>query len=133
MANIANRFPSVHRACALRLPGRQWSVWRGGLAVPFNVPRRSRRPIDAATLIPHMLEAFMARDRGFRKSRGEWFTATPHKHNRNTPMHALMLRGDGIIAIRYVTAAARKRTGQRCAENNCETYPISTRKLELIR
>jgi hypothetical protein len=28
-------------------------------------------PIDAATLIPHMLEAFMARDRGFRKSRGE--------------------------------------------------------------
>ncbi|OZA23435.1 MAG: hypothetical protein B7X93_12150, partial [Hydrogenophilales bacterium 17-61-9] len=24
-----------------------------------------------ATLIPHMLEAFMARDRGFRKSRGE--------------------------------------------------------------
>ena len=28
-------------------------------------------PIDGATLIPHMLEAFMARDRGFRKSRGE--------------------------------------------------------------
>lgn len=28
-------------------------------------------PIEAATLIPHMLEAFMARDRGFRKSRGE--------------------------------------------------------------
>lgn len=26
--------------------------------------------VDAATLIPHMLEAFMARDRGFRK-RGE--------------------------------------------------------------
>jgi hypothetical protein len=25
-------------------------------------------PVDAATLIPHMLEAFMARDRGFRKS-----------------------------------------------------------------
>ena len=25
-------------------------------------------PIDATTLIPHMLEAFMARDRGFRKS-----------------------------------------------------------------
>ncbi len=25
-------------------------------------------PIDAATLIPHMLEAFMARDRGFRKA-----------------------------------------------------------------
>lgn len=25
-------------------------------------------PIEAATLIPHMLEAFMARDRGFRKS-----------------------------------------------------------------
>ncbi|MGB4912683.1 MAG: DUF2274 domain-containing protein [Candidatus Dechloromonas phosphoritropha] len=26
-------------------------------------------PIDAATLIPHMLEAFMARDRGFKKSK----------------------------------------------------------------
>ncbi len=26
-------------------------------------------PVDAATLIPHMLEAFMARDRGVRKSR----------------------------------------------------------------
>ena len=25
-------------------------------------------PVDAATLIPHMLEAFMARDRGFRKA-----------------------------------------------------------------
>ena len=25
-------------------------------------------PIEVATLIPHMLEAFMARDRGFRKS-----------------------------------------------------------------
>ncbi|MHB1590047.1 MAG: DUF2274 domain-containing protein [Sulfuricella sp.] len=25
-------------------------------------------PVDAAALIPHMLEAFMARDRGFRKS-----------------------------------------------------------------
>ncbi|MGK2914963.1 MAG: DUF2274 domain-containing protein [Porticoccaceae bacterium] len=24
--------------------------------------------VDAATLIPHMLEAFMARDRGFKKS-----------------------------------------------------------------
>lgn len=28
-------------------------------------------PIDATTLIPHMLEAFMARDRGFRKTRGK--------------------------------------------------------------
>ncbi|MCL4777323.1 MAG: DUF2274 domain-containing protein [Gammaproteobacteria bacterium] len=27
--------------------------------------------VDAATLIPHMLEAFMARDRGFRKGSGE--------------------------------------------------------------
>ena len=27
-----------------------------------------REPVDAATLIPHMLEAFMARDRGFRKT-----------------------------------------------------------------
>ena len=26
-------------------------------------------PVDAATLIPHMLEAFMARDRGFRKTK----------------------------------------------------------------
>lgn len=26
-------------------------------------------PIDAATLVPHMLEAFIARDRGFRKAR----------------------------------------------------------------
>ncbi|OYY79846.1 MAG: hypothetical protein B7Y33_04745 [Hydrogenophilales bacterium 16-62-9] len=25
-------------------------------------------PVDATTLIPHMLEAFMARDRGFRKA-----------------------------------------------------------------
>jgi hypothetical protein len=28
-------------------------------------------PVDAATLIPHMLEAFMARDRGFRQTRGK--------------------------------------------------------------
>ena len=28
-------------------------------------------PVDAATLIPHMLEAFMARDRGFRRGRGK--------------------------------------------------------------
>lgn len=28
-------------------------------------------PIEVATLIPHMLEAFMARDRGFRKSRAK--------------------------------------------------------------
>lgn len=26
-------------------------------------------PVDSATLIPHMLESFMARDRGFRKTR----------------------------------------------------------------
>lgn len=25
-------------------------------------------PVDAATLIPHMLEAFMARDRGFKRT-----------------------------------------------------------------
>ena len=25
-------------------------------------------PVDAATLIPHMLEAFMARDRGFKRA-----------------------------------------------------------------
>jgi hypothetical protein len=25
-------------------------------------------PVDSATLAPHMLEAFMARDRGFRKA-----------------------------------------------------------------
>jgi len=28
-------------------------------------------PVDAATLIPHMLESFMARDRGFRKTRAK--------------------------------------------------------------
>ena len=28
-------------------------------------------PIDAATLIPHMIEAFMTRDRGFRKTKGK--------------------------------------------------------------
>lgn len=28
-------------------------------------------PVDAVTLIPHMLEAFMARDRGFRKGKGK--------------------------------------------------------------
>ncbi len=28
-------------------------------------------PVDAATLIPHMLELFMARDRGFRKTRAK--------------------------------------------------------------
>ena len=27
--------------------------------------------VDAATLIPHMLEAFMVRDRGFRRQTGE--------------------------------------------------------------
>ncbi|TAM22412.1 MAG: DUF2274 domain-containing protein [Rhodanobacter sp.] len=27
-----------------------------------------REPVDAVTLIPHMLEAFMAGDRGFRKA-----------------------------------------------------------------
>lgn len=33
--------------------------------------------VDAATLIPHMLEAFMAGDRGFRK--GATIKATPPK------------------------------------------------------
>lgn len=28
-------------------------------------------PVDAVTLIPHMLEAFMARDRGVRRKRGQ--------------------------------------------------------------
>jgi hypothetical protein len=28
-------------------------------------------PVDAAALVPHMLEAFMARDRGFRKIGGK--------------------------------------------------------------
>lgn len=28
-------------------------------------------PVDATALIPHMLEAFMARDRGFRKTERE--------------------------------------------------------------
>ena len=28
-------------------------------------------PVNAATLIPHMLESFMARDRGFRQTRAK--------------------------------------------------------------
>jgi len=28
-------------------------------------------PVDAVTLIPYMLEAFVARDRGFRRGRGQ--------------------------------------------------------------
>ena len=28
-------------------------------------------PVDAATLIPHMLESFMSRDRGFRKTKAK--------------------------------------------------------------
>ncbi|MFK4754657.1 DUF2274 domain-containing protein [Oceanobacter antarcticus] len=28
-------------------------------------------PVDAVTLIPHMLESFMKRDRGFRQGRGK--------------------------------------------------------------
>ncbi|KSJ03945.1 hypothetical protein AO994_25235 [Pseudomonas aeruginosa] len=35
--------------------------------------------VDAATLVPHMLEAFMAGDRGFRK--GDASKATPSKPN----------------------------------------------------
>lgn len=33
--------------------------------------------VDAATLIPHMLEAFMAGDRGFSKGRGEDVRPSP--------------------------------------------------------
>lgn len=33
-------------------------------------------PVDAVTLIPHMLEAFMARDRGFRRGRQKVATPT---------------------------------------------------------
>ena len=29
------------------------------------------KAVDAATLIPHMLEAFMAADRGFKRGRGD--------------------------------------------------------------
>ena len=36
-------------------------------------------PIDAAALIPHMLEVFIARDRGFRKAR------QPNRASRATP------------------------------------------------
>lgn len=36
-------------------------------------------PVDAVTLIPHMLEAFMARDRGFRRGRGKDARSTPIK------------------------------------------------------
>ena len=38
-----------------------------------------REPVDAAKLIPHMLEAFMARDRGFRKT-GATLDATSSSH-----------------------------------------------------
>lgn len=47
--------------------------------------------VDAATLIPHMLEAFMARDRGFRSSRARpqsasrLQTAMPEKPGATTP------------------------------------------------
>ena len=34
--------------------------------------------VDAATLIPHMLEAFMAGDRGFRKAMSELTVAYPY-------------------------------------------------------
>ncbi len=40
-------------------------------------------PIDAATLIPHMLEAFMARDRGFRKSAAKGEAASRPKPASN--------------------------------------------------
>lgn len=36
-------------------------------------------PVDAVTLIPHMLEAFMARDRGFRRGREKDAYSTPIK------------------------------------------------------
>lgn len=47
--------------------------------------------VDATTLIPHMLEAFMARDRGFRssharpKSTSHLQTARPEKPGVTTP------------------------------------------------
>lgn len=34
-------------------------------------------PVDTVTLIPHMLEAFMARDRGFRRGKGRGARSTP--------------------------------------------------------
>lgn len=34
-------------------------------------------PVDAVTLIPHMLEAFIARDRGFRRGRGKGVHSSP--------------------------------------------------------
>ncbi|MCD6706590.1 MAG: DUF2274 domain-containing protein [Thiobacillus sp.] len=40
-------------------------------------------PVDAATLIPHMLESFMARDRGFRKSAAEGEPASRPKPASN--------------------------------------------------
>ncbi len=33
-------------------------------------------PVDALTLIPHMLETFMARDRGFKKAQAAYVTQT---------------------------------------------------------
>lgn len=38
--------------------------------------------VDAATLIPHMLEAFMVRDRGFRRSKGEGAGVRPAPWSR---------------------------------------------------
>lgn len=36
-------------------------------------------PVDAVALVPHMLEAFMERDRGFRRGRGRGARSTPIK------------------------------------------------------
>lgn len=41
--------------------------------------------IDAVTLIPHMLEAFMAGDRGFRKGKTTGFYRPPVKRDANSP------------------------------------------------
>jgi hypothetical protein len=41
-------------------------------------------PIDAATLIPHMLEAFMARDRGFKRA-AKPRTAVAQRHEKTVP------------------------------------------------
>jgi hypothetical protein len=41
-------------------------------------------PVEAVTLIPHMLEAFMARDRGFRRKR----TDQSHPNPASRPVSA---------------------------------------------
>lgn len=62
----------------------------GGLPEPPRNPGRFTlhaqtygETVDAMTLIPHMLEAFMAKDRGFRGSKGEGGGVRPAPRSGN--------------------------------------------------